>query len=64
MGLIQRLDVYRLENKISQQLLSVKLGVSFVTVNRWFNGKTKPNKIQQYHIEKFLKNKGVIKCKT
>jgi len=57
MELIQRLDAYRLENKISQQSLAAKLGVSFVTVNRWFNGKTKPNKIQQYHIEKFLKGK-------
>lgn len=57
MGLVQRLDIYRLENKVSQQSLAAKLGVSFVTVNRWFNGKTKPNKIQQYHIEKFLKGK-------
>lgn len=57
MGLVQRLDVYRLENKISQQLLAVKLGVSFVTVNRWFNGKSKPNKIQSYHIEKMLKER-------
>ena len=57
MELVKKLDIYRLENKISQQSLATKLGVSFVTVNRWFNGKTKPNKIQQYHIEKFLKGK-------
>lgn len=55
MELTQKLDTYRLENKISQQSLAEKLGVSFVTVNRWFTGKTKPNKIQQYHIEKLLK---------
>jgi len=55
MELIQKLDTYRLENRISQQSLAAKLGVSFVTVNRWFNAKTKPNKIQQYHIEKFLR---------
>lgn len=54
MDLIQKLDTYRLENKISQQSLAVKLGVSFVTVNRWFNDKTKPNKIQAYHIKKLL----------
>ncbi len=54
MELIQRLDVYRLENKISQQSLAAKLGVSFVTVNRWFNGKTKPSKIQTYQIKKLL----------
>jgi len=58
MELVKRLDVYRLENKISQQSLAAKLGVSFVTVNRWFNDRTKPNKIQQYHIEKLLKLNG------
>ncbi|MCX6641820.1 MAG: helix-turn-helix transcriptional regulator, partial [Candidatus Bathyarchaeota archaeon] len=57
MDLIQKLEIYRLENKISQQSLAAKLGVSFVTVNRWFNGRTKPNKIQQYHIAKILNGK-------
>jgi len=55
--LIKRLETYRLENKISQEGLSEKLGVAFSTVNRWFNGKSKPNKIQSYHIEKLLKIK-------
>ena len=59
MELVQKLDEFRLKNKISQQSLAAKLGVSFVTVNRWLNSKTKPNKIQQYHIEKLLKNGGV-----
>jgi len=57
MELLQKLDTYRLENKISQQALAKQLGVSFVTVNRWFNGKTKPNKIQSYHIQKLLKER-------
>ncbi len=47
--------MFRLEHKITQQAIARKLGVSFVTVNRWFNGKTKPRKMQQYHIEKLLK---------
>jgi len=55
MDLIKELDSYRLENKITQQTLAKQLGVSFVTANRWFNNKTVPSKIQQYHIEKFLK---------
>lgn len=54
MDLVKELDSYRLEHKITQQVLAEQLGVSFVTVNRWFNSKTKPSKIQQYHIEKFL----------
>lgn len=52
--LIQDLEAYRLENKITQEELAKKLEVAFSTVNRWFNGKNKPSKIQLYHIEKFL----------
>ncbi len=52
---IKRLETFRLENKISQEDLAAKLGVAFSTINRWLNGKTKPNKIQTYHIEKLLK---------
>ena len=55
MDLIKKLEVYRLENKIPQEELAEKLGVAFSTVNRWLNGKSKPNKIQSYHIEKLLK---------
>lgn len=58
MNLIKRLEIYRLENKISQQELAETLGVSFSTVNRWFNRKSEPNQIQSYHIEKLLKSKG------
>ena len=53
--LIKQLETYRLENKISQEELAEKLSVAFSTVNRWLNGKSKPNKIQSYHIEKLLK---------
>ena len=55
MNLIKKLEAHRLEHKITQQAIAIKLGVSFVTVNRWFNGKTTPSKIQQYHIEKIVK---------
>lgn len=39
--LIQQLEHYRLENRITQQELADKLGVAFSTVSRWFNDKTK-----------------------
>ena len=55
MDIVKQLEVYRLENRISQVALAKDIGVNFSTVSRWLNGKTKPNKIQQYHIEKFLK---------
>ena len=57
MDLIRKLEEYRLENKIPQQALAKMLDVSFSTVNRWLNGKSKPNKIQSYHIEKLIKKK-------
>jgi transcriptional regulator with XRE-family HTH domain len=55
MDIIKQLELYRLENRITQVDLAKELKVAFSTVSRWINGKTKPNKIQAYHIEKFLK---------
>ena len=57
MHTIKNLERFRLEHKITQQQLAKKLGVAFSTVNRWFNGKSKPSKIQNYHIEKLLSSK-------
>lgn len=56
MNIIEELEKYRLENRITQEELADILLVSFATVNRWFNGKTKPNKIQEYQIKKLLEN--------
>lgn len=55
-NIIKELEKYRLENKLSQKNLAKKLGVSFATVNRWFNKRNQPNKIQQYHIKKLIKD--------
>ena len=38
-------------------MLAEMLGVTFATVNRWFNGHNVPNQIQTYHIKKLLKGK-------
>ena len=57
MDIVKKLELYRLENKITQQDLAKELGVAFSTVSRWFNGKTIPSKIQQYHVEKYLNKK-------
>lgn len=53
--MIRDLEIYRLENKITQEKLADILGVAFCTVNRWFNFRNCPNKIQFYHIKKLLK---------
>ena len=57
MDIIKKLENYRLENRISQEDLAEKLQVAFSTVNRWINGKAKPNRIQTYHIEKLISGK-------
>ncbi len=57
MDIIKQLELYRLENRVTQDELAKEIGVNFSTVSRWLNSKTTPNKIQQYHIEKFLKEK-------
>jgi transcriptional regulator with XRE-family HTH domain len=57
MDIVKQLETYRLENRIPLQELADDLEVSFSTVSRWFSEKTRPSKIQQYHIEKFLKGK-------
>ena len=54
--LMKKLEIYRFENRISQRKLADLLHVHFSTVNRWFNGKTTPNKIQSYHIKKLLED--------
>ena len=61
MKLVEQLELYRLENKLSQQELAKQLNVPLITVHRWLNYKKLPNKIHTYHIEKFLKEKKVIK---
>ncbi len=57
--IVKALEHYRLENRVTQEELAKEIGVNFSTVSRWLNGKTTPNKIQQYHIEKFLEQKGL-----
>ena len=52
--LIDRLNTYRLEHRLSQPQLAEKLGVTFQTVNRWLNRHMKPGQIHEYHIRKLL----------
>lgn len=55
--ILKQLEIFRLDNKITQEELADKLGVAFSTVNRWLNGKNKPSKIQLHHIDKLLNEK-------
>jgi len=54
MNIVDRLEKYRLENKLSQQEIAERLDVAFSTVNRWLNRKSVPRKVQSYHIQKLI----------
>ena len=58
MKILEQLEKFRLKNRISQQALALKLGVHFTTVNRWFRGHQKPNKMQEYQIRELLRKGG------
>ncbi len=50
----QKLFNYRLRNAIPQEKLAEMLGVAFSTVNRWFNGRSRPSHIHKHKIAKLL----------
>lgn len=58
MSIIAQLQQYCLEKKMTQKELAEKLGVTLVSVNRWFNGRSNPNKLQVYQIQKLLGQTG------
>jgi transcriptional regulator with XRE-family HTH domain len=57
MELIESLRQYRLKRQLTQQALAKKLDVSFITINRWFNSKTRPSELQVYRIKELLGRK-------
>ncbi|OGF48275.1 MAG: hypothetical protein A2452_12185 [Candidatus Firestonebacteria bacterium RIFOXYC2_FULL_39_67] len=54
MSIIAQLQQYCLEKKMTQKELAKRLGVTLVSVNRWFNKRSSPNKLQVYQIQKIL----------
>lgn len=61
--LIEKLQIHQLKNRISQKELANTLGVAFSTLNRWFKGKSIPNKTQQFHILQLIyPEKSEIEC--
>ena len=52
--LIDQLNTYRLEHRLSQPRLAKELGVTFQTINRWLNRHMKPGDIHEYHIRKLI----------
>lgn len=57
--LIKQLEEYRLKNRLTQDELAQKLGVFCVSVNKWLNEHTQPQKLQVYQIEQLVKTQEV-----
>ena len=51
----EKIYLTRMQLNMSQEAIAKELGVSFATVNRWENGKSKPNKLKEYAFEQFCK---------
>ncbi len=62
--ILRKLERYRLNHGLSQTALAKKLAVSFQTINRWFNGHAKPNRLQLDKIQNFLDKKAFPKVAT
>ena len=43
---------------LSQEKFAAKLGVTFPTINRWENGRTKPSPLAMKQIEEMIRNLG------
>lgn len=64
-GVMELDDVPQIIRKIrktlnlTQEQLAQRLGVSFVTVNEWENGKRKPSPLAKAAIEQLVKDAGI-----
>lgn len=59
MNFAQKIKEIRKQLGLSQEQLAREIGVTFSTVNRWENGKTKPNNLARKVFEQFCKKNGV-----
>lgn len=55
----ERVKDVRRQLGLSQEELAHALGVSFATVNRWENGKTKPSKLARRQLDQLCKEKNI-----
>lgn len=55
----QKIKLAREKLGMSQEDLARTLNVSFATINRWENSKTKPIKLAQAAFDSFCENRGI-----
>lgn len=56
------LKEYREKMFMSQEDLAQKLGISYVTVNRWENGKFEPTIKMKKKLNRLFEKTGLIEC--
>jgi DNA-binding transcriptional regulator YiaG len=59
MGFSEKIKYVREKLSMSQEDLARALNVSFATINRWENAKTKPIKIAQAAFDSFCESHGI-----
>lgn len=45
----------RMKLGLTQEAMAKELGIAFVTINRWENGVSYPNKLKEYKFNEFCK---------
>ena len=45
----------RMKLGLTQEAMAKELGIAFVTINRWENGGSHPNKLKEYKFNEFCK---------
>ena len=45
----------RMKLGLTQEAMAKELGIAFVTINRWENGVSHPNKLKEYKFNEFCK---------
>lgn len=55
--LIAKLRAYRLNKGLTEKVLAEQVGVTFVTLNRWFNGHTLPDELHAHQIRQLLRRR-------
>ena len=58
-GLPEKIKMARRKMFLTQKELADILGVTFVTVNRWENGKCRPSLKEQKAFSELCKNRGI-----
>jgi len=58
--MIEKLKEIKESKSLSTEQIARELGVSWITVQRWFGGKSKPSRLAQEKIKDFIRKISLI----